>query len=64
MPTIDRTEFEQLLLQIEQDLLLQAKHLGALLIAEDPARAAHHRRQLRLVTARIKRPRHSNAARA
>jgi hypothetical protein len=64
MPMIDRTEFEQLILQIEQDLLLQAQHLGALLVAEDPTRADHHRRQLRIVSARIKRPRRSDAARA
>ena len=40
MPTIDRTEFEQVILQIEKDLLLQTQHLGALLIAKDPTLAA------------------------
>ena len=60
MPTIDRTEFAQLILQIEQELLLQAQHLSALLIAKDPALAAHHREKLQTVSARIKRPRRIN----
>jgi len=63
MSTIDRAEFEQLILQIEQDLLLQAQHFGALLVAKDPTIAGHHRGQLRLVTARIKHSERLNTAR-
>jgi hypothetical protein len=57
MPTINRAEFEQLIVQIEQDLLLQAQHLGALLVAKNPTLVAHHRRKLQSVSARLKRPR-------
>jgi uncharacterized coiled-coil protein SlyX len=63
MSSIDRAEFEQLILQIEQDLLLQAQHLGALLVAKDPTIADHHRQQLRAVTDRIQRPERLNGAR-
>ena len=57
MPTIDRTEFERLILEIEQDLLFQAQHLNALLAATDPTLAAQYRQKLQTVSARIKRPR-------
>ena len=54
MSLTDRAEFKRLTLQIERDLLAQA-HLRTLLIAAD-ATIADHRRNLRTVKARIKRP--------
>jgi hypothetical protein len=50
MLIIDRADFEQLIVQLEQDWLLQAQHFSALLVAKNPALAAHYRRKLRTVT--------------
>jgi len=62
MPIIDRFEFERVILEIEQDLLCQAQHLSALLVATDPALAAQHRKKLQTISARIRRPRGTTGA--
>jgi hypothetical protein len=62
MATPDRDEFTRLILQIERDLLSQA-HLRTLL-TEAGATVADHRRELRTIEARLKRPRPVNGMRA